>query len=365
MASTEIYLGLMSGTSLDGVDAVAADFSSSLPRLIATAHLSYPDSLRQRLLELNHSGPDELHRCALAATEATRLYAAAVEHLAELAGTEVPKAAAIGCHGQTVRHRPDAGYSIQLCSPALLAELTGTPVVADFRSRDIAAGGQGAPLVPAFHAAVFHHPERDRVVVNVGGIANITTLPARGLVAGFDTGPGNVLMDLWCSAHRGAAFDENGAWALGGTVIGPLLQAMLEEDYFRRPPPKSTGRDRFNRSWLERHLTGSERPQDVQATLLALTAESICRSVESALPTARDLAVCGGGARNPALMDALQRRVPAIQVVPSDALGIPAQWVEALAFAWLARRALNGAPGNLPAVTGACGERILGAIYPG
>jgi anhydro-N-acetylmuramic acid kinase len=274
-------------------------------------------------------------------------------------------------HGQTVRHRPEEGWTLQLNSPARVAERAGVPVVADFRSRDVAAGGHGAPLVPAFHAALFGRADADRVVVNIGGIANLTVLPAGGSVAavrGFDTGPGNVLLDLWCARHRGEPFDRDGAWARSGRVDPALLERMLAEPYFALRPPKSTGRDLFNAEWLAAMLAGGAPAQaaDVQATLVALTARSIARAVDAAAGAGNgvDVLVCGGGANNAALIAALAAELSPRRVATTAAEGVPVEQVEALAFAWLAWQAVSGRPGNLPAVTGARGPRVLGAIYP-
>jgi anhydro-N-acetylmuramic acid kinase len=271
---------------------------------------------------------------------------------------------ACGCHGQTLRHRPDAGYTLQIGNPALLAELTGISVVADFRSRDVAAGGQGAPLVPAFHAAVFGSDAAHRVIVNIGGIANLTDLPAHGAVTGFDTGPGNVLLDLWIQRHLGKEHDQAGAWAQGGTVLAAPLAAMLAEPYFMRRPPKSCGRDLFNAGWLEKFSLGQAAPQDVEATLAELSARSIADAVEQYCPQADELYVCGGGAHNLAVLERLRRNLSQCQIATTAVLGIDPDWVEAIAFAWLAKQTLDGRPGNLAAVTGAGGERVLGAIYP-
>ncbi len=271
---------------------------------------------------------------------------------------------AIGCHGQTIRHRPDAGYTIQLGNGALLTELTGITVVCDFRGRDIAAGGEGAPLVPAFHAAVFSHPSVHRVVVNIGGIANVSDLPPCADVRGFDTGPGNILMDAWIQRHLGRAFDEDGAWAQSGRPDDKLLSRLLAHEYFSRKPPKSTGRENFHLAWVEQYLTGREKAEDVQATLLALTAASIARSIRSYCSGTTQIYLCGGGAQNGALLSVLKGMFPEALVTRTDELGIGADWVEACAFAWLAHQALQRRPGNLPAVTGAKGLRILGAIYP-
>jgi anhydro-N-acetylmuramic acid kinase len=359
----EIYLGLMSGTSLDGVDAVLADFSAVPFRILATHHDPYDAELKQRLLAIHQPGADELHRGAELGNGLAMRYAdAALELLAEH-DFDPRQVAAIGCHGQTVRHRPDLGFTVQLNNPALLAETTGMTVVADFRSRDVAAGGQGAPLVPAFHAAMFRHPPTHRAIVNIGGIANITDLPPQGHLSGFDCGPGNILLDAWCARHLGSPYDADGAWAASGRIRVALLRALLGDEWFALPPPKSTGRDLFNLDWLERKLAGDEAPADVQATLLALTSLTISRAVEEHCSGATEVYLCGGGARNRVLAASIAEALLGRLVAPTDVLGVDAEWVEAFAFAWLARQALHGEPGNQPEVTGARGPRILGAIY--
>lgn len=365
---SRLYIGLMSGTSVDGVDGVLARLSDGQPpQVLASASLPMPTELRQELLALNLSGEDELARGALAANALARLYAQAVSDLLREAGVTARDVAAIGAHGQTVRHRPDSGYTVQLNAPALLAELSGIDVVADFRSRDVAAGGQGAPLVPPFHAAIFGAPE-GRAVLNLGGIANVTLLEPGKSPRGFDTGPANVFLDGWCQRHLGAPYDADGRWAASGQVLAPLLELLIaSEPWFALPPPKSTGRDLFNMQWLDSRLAEFDgprpAPQDVQATLQRLTARTVANAIDAAAASTREVFVCGGGARNPGLMRelayCLQRPVRA-----TDALGVPAQQVEALAFAWLAQAFVARRPAGLPDVTGARGPRILGALYP-
>jgi len=362
MSKSERYIGLMSGTSLDGVDATLVDFAGDRPECLATAYVPYPDDLRQELLSLHLSGSDELHRAAVVSNRLAGLYAEAT--IAVLGSNDPAGVRAIGCHGQTVRHAPQVGYTLQLNNPALLAERTGIAVVADFRSRDIAAGGQGAPLVPAFHDAVFRAPDRDRIVVNIGGIANITHLGRDMPVTGFDCGPGNMLMDAWAQRHIGHAYDENGAWAARGRILDDLLARLLLHGFFATPPPKSCGREQFGLDWLLTHLDGGEAPADVQATLAELTAVSIAEAIARWCNRPGELFLCGGGAHNDLLTGSLKRLLAGVAVAKTDVLGLPADWVEAVAFAWLARQALLGLPGNLPGVTGAKGKRVLGAIYP-
>jgi len=366
--NAQLYIGLMSGTSVDGVDGVLVRLGDgAAPAVLASASLPMPADLRRELLALNQSGDDELARAALAANALARLYAQAVAALLQQAGVAAGDVTAIGAHGQTVRHRPDLGYTVQLNAPAVLAELAGIDVVADFRSRDVAAGGQGAPLVPPFHAAIFGAPQ-GRAVLNLGGIANVTLLEPGHAPRGFDTGPANVLLDGWCQRHLGRPYDADGRWAATGQVLAPLLEQMLaSEPWFALPPPKSTGRDLFNMQWLDDRLAAFDgpkpAPQDVQATLQRLTARTVANAVDAAAAGTQDVFVCGGGARNPGLMRelayCLQRPVHA-----TDALGVPAQEVEALAFAWLAQAFVQRRPAGLPAVTGARGPRILGALYP-
>lgn len=359
-----LVVGLMSGTSLDGVDAALVDFSQPSPRTLDTLWLPYPDEIRRAVLDLQAPGENELHQSALLANMLARCYADAAIKLLATSGHLREQIAAIGCHGQTVRHQPGQGYTIQLNNPALLAELTGISVIADFRSRDVAAGGQGAPLVPAFHAAVFGHPGEHRVVLNLGGIANLTDLPPGKPVHGFDCGPGNMLLDAWVEKHLGQRYDTAGRWASGGTPISRLLEALLADVYFRAPPPKSCGRDEFNLDWLDRHLAAGDGAQDVQATLLELTAVTATTAISRWCGAPQTVLVCGGGVHNTALMTRLQELLGNCRVVDTESVGQPADWVEAVAFAWLAWRTLHGQTGNLTDVTGARYARVLGAIYP-
>ena len=358
------HAGLMSGTSLDGVDAVLVDFDGGKPRLIADTYRPFGAGLRRELLALNAPGANEIDRAALAGNELARNYAAAVADVLAKSKTPAAEVRAIGCHGQTVRHRPERGYTTQIGNAALLAELTGIRVVADFRGRDVAAGGQGAPLAPAFHAAVFADAAEDRVVINLGGIANLTFLPRHGNVIGFDSGPGNCLLDLWVARHLGTPHDARGSWAAAGRSIAELLERLLQDPYFAAAPPKSTGRDLFNESWLQKKLLGGEDPRAVQATLLELTARSLANAIARHCTGARRLIVCGGGAKNDALMHRLAEIAAPAALETSDRHGIDPQLVEAAAFAWLAKQALDGQAGNLPSVTGARGPRVLGSIHP-
>jgi anhydro-N-acetylmuramic acid kinase len=361
---SDLYIGIMSGTSLDGVDAALVDLGQQTPRLIGSHYLPYSEAMKQFLLGLHQPAHDELHQSHLVANALAQEYALAVHLLLEKAGTAAAQVQAIGCHGQTVRHRPEHGYTVQLNNGALLAELAGIHVVCDFRSRDIAAAGQGAPLVPAFHDRVLRHPDTHRVILNIGGIANLTDLAPGKTTTGFDSGPGNLLLDAWIGKHQGKAYDKDGAWAARGKVIPALLQRLLAEPYFAAPPPKSTGRDLFNLAWLERQLQGDEAPQDVQATLLALTGDSIADAIQRFCPGTREIYLCGGGAHNAALVQHLREALPQRRIEKTEEVGIAADWMEAIAFAWLAQQAMQLRPGNLPAVTGAKHPCVLGAIYP-
>lgn len=363
----ERYIGLMSGTSIDGADGVLVRFDGAGMTVLAHAHRPFDAALREELLALNTAGDNELHRAALAANALVAVYAQVVTDLRR----EAPGAVrAIGAHGQTVRHRPGQfdgrGYTLQINAPALLAEITGLSIVADLRSRDVAAGGQGAPLVPAFHHARFARPGTDLAVANIGGISNLTLLPAEGPVRGFDCGPGNALMDLWCQRHLGLPYDDAGAWAAGGHVLPTLLADALRDPYFALTPPKSTGRDDFHVAWLDALLVAQPGAdaRDVQASLCELTARVIARDLQALLPNARELLICGGGALNDDLMRRLQTALPGRRVASTSTRGLPPLQVEAAAFAWLARAHLHGEPGSLAAVTGSRGSRVLGALYP-
>ena len=369
-----LYIGLMSGTSLDGIDAVLAKIGPN-GEASALASVSKPFSpdLRKALFELQSPGPDELHREKQAANALALAYTDAVKQLLEKTKLLPADIASIGAHGQTIRHQPylgdDLAYTHQTLNPALLAEKTGIDVIADFRSRDLAAGGHGAPLVPAFHAQQFSSHE-NVAILNIGGIANLTLLPSKGEVTGFDCGPGNMLMDAWIADRQGHAFDESGAWALQGKLNEALLAKMLSDPFFAKAPPKSTGRDDFHLDWLREKIAAENiNAEDVQATLLHLTAHSCLDALISHAPQTQKLIVCGGGARNNALMNLLKVKAQNIfkqplEIVTSESAGIDPQLVEGLAFAWLAWAHKEKRPANLPAVTGAKGPRILGACYP-
>ena len=363
----DVWIGLMSGTSMDGIDAVLVSFDDQRLNTHGTHSLPYPDNLRQRLLAAcqNQATPDELGELD---TLTGLLFAEAANTVIDQSGFARADICAIGSHGQTIRHQPSgpAPFSIQIGNPALIAEQTGIATVADFRRRDMAAGGEGAPLVPAFHQFFFGSPTEDRCILNLGGIANITWLPANQSrpVTGFDTGPANALMDAWCQAQTGRPFDQDGRWADEGVVDQALLNDLLSDAYFDRPAPKSTGKEKFNLSWLKTALKRHPdiQPEDVQRTLLQLTVMSVARQ----MPQSPTLCIyaCGGGTRNTLLMSELKQALSPARLSDTSEIGLDAQWVEPTAFSWLARQTISGKPGNLPAVTGARGPRMLGAIYP-
>lgn len=360
-----LYIGVMSGTSLDGLDIALID-QDQRPRLLATLYRPMPEQLRRDLLALCTSGDDELARAAIAEQHWVELAASAINELLQQQGLTAQQIRAIGSHGQTVRHEPARGFTIQIGNPALLAELTGICVVGDFRRRDVAAGGQGAPLVPAFHHDLFGSSQRHIAVLNVGGFSNLSLLSPGQEVLGFDSGPGNVLLDAWIQHCRGLTYDRDGAWAASGTISPELLTRLLSDPFFATQGPKSTGRELFNLDWLRGHLQAlpSLADEDVQATLVELTARSIVSALRSAQPHTDALLVCGGGARNACLMRRLSEMLPGTKVSSTAVEGVDPDWVEAMAFAWLAHCALEYIPGNRPSVTGAKGLRVLGAIYP-
>ncbi len=375
----DYYIGLMSGTSLDGADGVLVDFSGQKPRVVAAASEPFSDAFKAELLALNTPTHNELHRAALAAGQLAEVYARVVHQLlrdAAVQGIGAGQVQAIGAHGQTVRHQPrktsaddgSGAYTLQLNNPSLLAELTGLDVVADFRSRDVAAGGQGAPLVPAFHQEIFGRADSALAMLNLGGIANLSVLPPANTsaVLGFDCGPGNALMDAWCQQHTGQPFDAGGAWAASGQLVPQLLASLLAEPYLSQPIPKSTGRDLFSVPWLAEKLASyaSCPPQDIQHTLTEFTASACISAMERHASGSKELIVCGGGAFNLQLLRRLQAGLPWLRVSTSAEHGLPPLQVEAAAFAWLARQMLKRLPGNLASATGAAGPRVLGALYP-
>jgi len=361
-------IGLMSGTSMDGVDGVLAYFKGNTVELLASTHINMPPTLRAECLALNQPGDNELHRSALASIALSELYADAVDHLLDHAKLNPSQVAAIGCHGQTVRHRPDQGYTVQLVNGAVLAERTGIPSIVDFRSRDIAAGGQGAPLVPAFHQAVLGSPTHARAVVNIGGFSNISVLRPDGAPIGFDCGPGNALMDAWIYLHQKHRFDAGGSWARSGQLNAALLEGLWAHPFFKRSPPRSTGRDDFHLNWLQDILIRTQTEhiptEDVQGTLLELSAQAISQSIENFAPDLEEIFLCGGGAFNQTLVERLTQLLAPRPVKLTSSVGIREDQVEALAFAWLAGCTLLGQAGNLSSVTGAQGPRVLGALYP-
>lgn len=370
MSAPAYFLGLISGTSLDGIDAAILAVEGDDLSVLASHGEPYPTQLRDQLRTLCQPGNNEIEQLGIADREVGRHFAAAALGLIERTGLAPEAITAIGSHGQTLRHRPEGNnaFTLQIGDPNTIAELTGITTVADFRRRDIAAGGQGAPLAPGFHRAAFAKAHVNTAVVNVGGIANITLLSEHGATLGFDTGPGNTLMDAWIGKQRQQAYDKNGDWARQGSIVPALLSAFLEDPYFAQAAPKSTGPEYFSPHWLEQILSsfGDVEACDVQRTLLELTAQSIANAITDAavMSDATQLAVCGGGAHNGLLMERLASRLPALSVQDTGALGIHPDWVEAACFAWLAAQTLAGKAGNEPRVTGACDYRVLGAIYP-
>lgn len=363
-----LYIGLMSGTSMDAADAALVDFSGVQPKLLATHSIPLPAGLRGALFALCVSGPNEIERLGELDARLGEIFADGALALIKKAGVKPEQIQAIGSHGQTVRHQPGGPYpfSLQIGNPALIAERTGITTVADFRRADMAAGGQGAPLAPAFHNAAFRSAQQHRAVANIGGIANITLLPADLTqdVRGFDTGPGNVLLDAWAERHLGKRMDEDGRFAASGKVHEKLLHALLNDDYFSLAPPKSTGREHFNSAWLDAALKNYSgvTPQDIQATLCELSAVSIAVAILQYAPDTKEVLICGGGARNVHLMQRLRAHLKPCSVESTGQHGINPDWVEAMAFAWLAKQTLEGKPGNLPSVTGAKRAVVLGTI---
>jgi len=363
--TAQLFIGIMSGTSLDGVDVALCQFEANACEIIATNFLAYPAELKLSLLALHTPQPNELESALLLGNQLAQLYADAVKSMLAAAKVNADQILAIGCHGQTIRHRPELGFTLQIGNNALLAELINISVVGDFRSRDIAASGQGAPLVPAFHKAIFGSNILNRAIINIGGIANITYLNKNGDVQGFDSGPGNMLLDAWAKLKLDQDFDADGAWAATGVVHESFLSNMLAEPYFALHPPKSTGRDLFNDAWLKQHtLYPHTRPQDIARTLVELSAYTICKALHKYCPAVDEVYLCGGGARNGLLVNTIKSMLKDTPVMNTDALGVGIDWLEAVAFAWLAKKTIENRPSNLPAVTGAKGLRVLGAIYP-
>jgi anhydro-N-acetylmuramic acid kinase len=364
-AASPLYIGLISGTSADGIDAALVRFAPRL-EVLASRTFAYTDSVRERIVALARSAASiKLDDLGQLDVEIGLCFADAASSLLREAGLQSGDVTAIGSHGQTVCHRPDKPhpFTLQLGDPNVIAERTGITTVADFRRADVAAGGQGAPLLPALHAAVLADASVPRAVLNLGGIANVTLLIPGNPVLGFDTGPANCLMDAWSLRMRGTTRDEGGVWARQGQTDDELLVRLLTDPYFAAAPPKSTGREYFNLDWLDARLPADFEPVDVQATLLQLSASSIADALRTHAPEVREVYACGGGVRNDALMEALRAELPGVELATTAALGLDPDFVEATGFAWLARARLESLPGNLPSVTGASGPRILGGIY--
>lgn len=357
---SNLYIGLMSGTSADGIDAVLADFSQAKPRMLTSHYTPYTPALRQQILDLCKPGENEIHRLGELDILLAKSFAEAVSALLTKANISPDQVTAIGSHGQTIRHSPSNAFTLQIGDPNTIAVLTGINTIADFRRKDVALGGQGAPLVPAFHQHVFADANINRAIVNIGGIANVTLLPN---ILGFDTGPGNALMDEWILKHLHKTHDEAGAWAATGKINTALLNAMLKDEYFQLAPPKSTGREHFNQVWLNKLLISAIAPEDVQATLAELTASTIVQAVQNFFDKG-ELYICGGGAHNQFLLNRLTfLAAPNFSVKTTETLGVHPDWVEAFAFAWLAYQTNNKLTGNVPSVTGAEKAAILGGVY--
>jgi anhydro-N-acetylmuramic acid kinase len=362
---SELFVGLMSGTSADGADAVLVDFRAERPFLLAHHHRPYPPALRSEVMALFTPGDDGIDRAFCTDAALGLFFAETVHELLARSSIAPSLVAGIGCHGQTVRHRPSLSppFTLQLGDPNVVAERTGITTVADFRRRDMACGGQGAPLVPSFHRAIFAEPGVNRCILNLGGIANLTFLSASGETSGFDCGPGNGLLDAWCERHTGAPFDNDGQWSRQGTLNKPLLEVMSAHPFFALSPPKSTGKEVFSPSWLDSVMAGTTVPiQDVARTLVELTAWAIADSLRFLPAKPNQMFVCGGGAFNSFLVDRIES-LTSLGLSSTSELGVDPQQVEAMAFAWLCRQTLRGRTSSLPAVTGASGPRILGAIY--
>ncbi|QNP41837.1 anhydro-N-acetylmuramic acid kinase [Lysobacter solisilvae (ex Woo and Kim 2020)] len=375
-SASQLFLGLISGTSADGIDAALVRFADDATgthcELVHGRTYAWPEALRSRLIALGQGASIEsIDEFATLDVRLGEHFADAALRLAAEAGVLPAQVHALGSHGQTVRHRPSGAafdgihpFTLQLGDAHVIAERTGITTVADFRRRDVAAGGHGAPLLPALHNALLHSPHEDRAVLNLGGIANFTLLPRVGDVRGFDTGPANALLDAWCARHTGQAFDAGGAFAAQGACDDALLRRLLDEPWFALPPPKSTGREVFHLDWVQARLVGGESPADVQATLLELTAASVADALRAHQPTTERVLVCGGGVHNPRLLQRIAAHLPGMQVESTAVHGVDPDFVEAMGFAWLARQALAGLPGNLPSVSGARGPRVLGVMHP-
>jgi anhydro-N-acetylmuramic acid kinase len=371
-AGKSLYIGLMSGTSVDAIDCAIIDCGGGAVALLATHEHPIPDKIRDDISRISHAGDDEIERMGRLDRTLGELFAESAVELLRSSGTRARDVIAIGSHGQTIRHRPpssskvgEASFTLQVGDPNTIAELTGITTVADFRRRDIAAGGEGAPLAPAFHAAAFSTPTSNRAIINIGGIANASLLRGGELIGGFDTGPGNTLLDHWISRAHGSRYDLDGAWAAEGEVVVALLQSLMQHPYLSKTGPRSTGKEAFNLNWLEQRLAELPPidPRNVQATLAEFTAETICLGLSASALSVDEVYICGGGAHNTDLMRRLYRKLGSVLLDTTAAIGIDPDWVEAAAFGWLARQTMERLPGNASVVTGSAGERILGGIY--
>tara|TARA_R110000868_G_scaffold3523_13_gene22381 strand:- start:1268 stop:2359 length:1092 start_codon:yes stop_codon:yes gene_type:complete len=360
----------MSGTSADGIDAALVDFNGQTPRLLASHFTPYDKAIRKKIIDLCHPGENEIQRLGELDIELAHAFAISVNTLLKESGTNASTISAIGSHGQTIRHSPNSRrrYTLQIGDPNTIAAQTGITTVADFRRKDIALGGQGAPLVPAFHRDLFSSNETNRAIVNIGGIANVTLLSRNAAkeIIGFDTGPGNTLIDSWINTHQNSKYDQAGAWGQTGKIHTALLDIMLTDAYLSSPPPKSTGREHFNLLWLQEQLKKTNdniAPVDVQATITEFTAATILNAIKQHIDTG-EILICGGGTHNTYLMTRLQAlSAPAFNIATTEAHGVHPDWVEAIAFAWLAAQTIQQRTSSLPSVTGANAPAILGGIY--
>jgi anhydro-N-acetylmuramic acid kinase len=359
---SELYIGLMSGTSADGIDAALVDLAKAQPKLIATHYQEFTPQLRREILALCQAGPDEINRMGELDVKLGKAFASMVKTLLENSKTKASSIQAIGSHGQTIRHNPAKHFSYQIGDPNIIAAETGITTAADFRRRDMALGGQGAPLVPAFHQAIFNKKNTNRSIINIGGIANVTLLTSAGLVFGFDTGPGNSLLDAWTEKYLNQSHDDKGEWAAKGKVHLDILNNLLNDPFFKLPPPKSTGREYFNLPWLQKYLPHTIKPIDVQATLVELTAQTIIDAISQHVSHG-EILVCGGGVHNDFLMSRLNNLGSNFVIKSTIEEGVDPDWVEAIAFAWFAKQTLKKKPASIPAVTGSERPALLGGIY--
>lgn len=353
----------MSGTSLDGIDTILVDLTKNKLKVLDFIQKKYSITQKKLFLDLSKAKQNDLEESYQLGLMHAKITSNLIQKVLKKNNLSSEKIVAIGYHGQTIRHRPEKGYSIQLGSGHFLAEKTNITVINDFRNRDIVAGGNGAPLVPAFHQNTFHSNQKNRVILNIGGISNVSFIKKNGLITGFDCGPGNILMDGWCQKKLGRAYDTNGSWAKTGNVDKSILSKMLKDPFFKKNPPKSTGRELFNLNWVAKFFQAKKRKQDIQRTLLELTSSSIHKSITDFCPNYHEIYVCGGGSKNKFLIQNLEKKFN-LTISSTEKLGIPPQQVEAAAFAWLAKSCIENKTNNLSKVTGSKDPKILGVMYP-